>query len=157
MQLNTVFQKTELGVAELTSRSLGLGQRERALLIQMDGKHTLSHILQSSPDLSVALGYVQTLFNARLISVLDPSTIASTPVSAASPELTAESFTKKKLKASRALENILGLDAQRLCLLLEACKAEDEFQDRFEKTVEIVRQMRNPSVAAAFKEVARGV
>jgi hypothetical protein len=155
MQLDTVFQKTELGAAEIQHRSLGLAQRERTLLIMIDGHRPLSQLLVATTDLQLALAQIQSLIHANLIRIADKASASTVTLAPLAP-LSPEAFRLMKMKASRALENVLGLDAERLCLLLEACKTEEEFESRFEKTVEIVRQMRTPSAAAAFKEVALG-
>jgi hypothetical protein len=155
MQLDTVYQKTELGQAEIQNRQLGLSQRERNLLILVDGQRPVSAILTAASDLVVALAQFENLINLNLIKAVSATDAKPTPP-ALSPAQQAEIFQKKKLKASKALQNILGPEADRLCLLLEACKTDEEFDSRFEKTVQVVRQLRTPAMAAAFKEVALG-
>jgi type IV secretory pathway VirJ component len=156
MQLDTVFQKTEMGQAEVQKRLLGLSQRERNLLILIDGQRPLSQVLNVSSDLVMALSQIQSLIDRQLIEIAsNPS--GQTPLVSATGPLSAEAFLRRKMKASKALQNVLGPDADRLCLLLEACKTEEEFESRFEKTVEVVRQLRTPATAAGFKEVASGI
>jgi hypothetical protein len=161
LSVTSVLQKSELGRLEAQSRQLALPQRERALLIMIDGKRTVGQIFELLPDFVSTTQMLQSLLEKQLIealtsaSAISPTQAPDTKIQTNAP-MTAENFNRLKLHASRSLEKILGPQGDRLCLLLEACKTKGEFDERLEKTIVMVAQIKTPSVAAGYKELVLG-
>jgi hypothetical protein len=126
---NTVYFKTEAGIAEVKARALGLRAELRRLLILVDGNTPLSRLAVfvrgSEIDFLIAELEIQELVTAGIVATATPISAAPAPgAPAASANL--EPTTAQLLAVRRAaigtLHDLLGPDADVLALKIERCK-----------------------------------
>lgn len=152
-----IYVKTAAGRQALTERSEIMLRKYHFPFLMCDGIRDSSDILTanaaqgfSDSDLEkmLALGFIEPAVRVAAVPKKNNALIASAP--------TAENLQKLKQKASQSLQKVLGPQGDSLCLLLENCKTQTEFDARFEKTVQMLSQIKNPAVAAAYKEIVLG-
>lgn len=132
---NTVYFKTEAGMAEVKARALGLRAELRRLLILIDGAAPVGRLAVfvrgSEIDFLIA-----ELESQGLITTGDASQVAATPVApvAASaaggstvqndnvPEPTHAQMLAVRVTAIRTLHELLGTEANPLVVQIERCR-----------------------------------
>lgn len=76
----TIYDKTEKGREELSTRKYQLAPRSRSLLVLIDGKQTVADLLKKIAGLGLNQQSIQDLFDQEFIAVsqsIAPSTIAA--------------------------------------------------------------------------------
>lgn len=126
---NTVYFKTEAGVAEVKARAMGLRAELRRLLILVDGNTPLSRLAifvrGSEIDFLIAELEIQELVTTGISATATATPAAPAP---AAPGVSAnlEPTTAQLLAVRRAaigtLHDLLGPDADMLAVKIERCK-----------------------------------
>jgi hypothetical protein len=111
MNLQAVLHKTEKGVEEIKTRTQGLDQRLRALLIVVNGKATGAELVKQFER----IGNVQPMLE-RLVA-------DGYVREAAAPEPAGAEFKDIRLQLSHALTDAMGPAGDAIALQLEECES----------------------------------
>lgn len=156
---NTIFKKTEAGVAEVSARALGLRAVLRRVLIMVDGRQTVATLASTVRGEEIdgliyelqSLGLVDptggaTAAQRNTASTTNVSTDATTNAIAREPghslnapaggEPTKEQLISAKLAAVRTLNDMLGPTAETFALRIEKCRTPNELREQ----VALIRQ-----------------
>lgn len=150
----TTYAKTADGQNEIETRARRISPRLRSALILVDGKRTdedLAKLVQSSEET------LQALLDAGLIEVVARST-ARTPVREAPPEPAAPAapapdpveFETRRREAVRAVNDLLGPQAEALALKLERAADPTQLREALERAVAYIANARGGGAAAQF-------
>lgn len=146
MQKDIVYQKSSRGTQAIANRQHGLSPKLRALLILIDGKRgfeELSRLSQAFGDTEQLMGH---LLEAGFIEACPfPGTAAQ---AASAPA--AISLQEAQRHAVRRLTDMLGPNAEELCLRIEAARNADDFRLAVKGAEGMVRQFRGADAARNF-------
>jgi hypothetical protein len=153
IQKNLVYHKSAKGSEAITTRQHGLSPRLRSTLIMIDGKRSFDELVKFSASgdteelLSQLLdqGFIEPAAGAS--SAPAPLTSAPTPAPATRPGLT---LLEAQRFVSRRLTDLLGPNAEELCLRIEATKNLHDFQVAVARAEGVLRQFRSAQTAADF-------
>jgi hypothetical protein len=172
--MSDIFQKTTLGYEEIVNRSNGLPARMRRCLIMVDGKRSLSDLIEllKGEDISPLIqtleieGYIQLLdgslteFAATALQMSDDEagqTFEDQAVftdSKGKPRQ-ALSFAERKLRAMKVIHELLGPNADNIALEIEACKDSEALGNVLHTAASFLSQTVNPVAAKRFKDHVR--
>jgi len=151
---NAVLAKTAKGGEELKSRTHGLPQKLRSLLIMVDGSSTAGELvarLGGIPELEAALrtlvdqGFLE--IRGQAVPAGGASTAAPLPAPAAQPPQTRQ----QALSAlTRMLHDAIGPDADLLTGPLERAKTRAEFVAAVERSTETLAALAGKARAETF-------
>jgi hypothetical protein len=159
MQKNLVYHKSAKGTEAIATRQHGLGPKLRSMLIMVDGKRgfdELARLAQMLGDTEELLG--QLLEQGLIEPVAAPAappphaggagsaTTAPAPLAAAAPITLAEA----QRFVSRRLTDLLGPNAEDLCLRIEGARNVHDFQVAVSRAEGILRQYKSAHTAAEF-------
>ena len=160
IQKNFVYHKSAKGTEAIATRQHGLGPKLRSLLILVDGKRSfdelarLSQVLGDTEELLGQLldqGFIEPV--AGLTPVLTQAA-AAPPTSPSAPAPLAAAAPIKLIDAqrfvSRRLTDLLGPNADDLCLRIEKARNLKEFQAAVGRAEGILRQYKSAHTAAEF-------
>jgi hypothetical protein len=111
MNLQAVLHKTEKGVEEIKTRTQGLDQRLRALLIVVNGKATGADLVKQFER----IGNVQPMLERLVADGFLREAAAPAPAGA--------EFKEIRLRLSHALTEAMGPAGDAIALQLEECKS----------------------------------
>ncbi|MDP3824589.1 MAG: hypothetical protein Q8R33_24220 [Burkholderiales bacterium] len=158
VQKNLVYHKSVKGTEAIATRQHGLGPKLRSMLILIDGKRgfdELARLSQMLGDTEELLG--QLLDQGFIEPVAAPAgpaaaphaerTTAPAPLAAAAAPI---SLKEAQRFVSRRLTDLLGPNAEELCLKIEATRTVKDFQSAVARAEGILRQYKNAQAAAEF-------
>jgi hypothetical protein len=161
--LNAILKKTEKGVEALKVRDASLPQKSRVLLILIDGKKTLADLTPLLTVGSDSHERIKGLFDAGFIeeAMQHQAQIAQNqPNQNAATELNNKSANSDKnlqtavRLATKLLSDMLGPNADVLCMQLEKCKTKDEYNAKILEFRKIVGTMRTEKQGDEFVKSA---
>ena len=161
----SVIRKTETGLTAIRERDRSLAQKSRTLLILVDGIKTVQELARFSSDPAQAAVLLSELLTSGLVCVVEhPPKVQSVaapararPGETSGANATGQAPRDLKLsirKAVRQLEDLLGPNAEPLCLQLEKCKSFDEFTAKVQNFRQIVASIRSEKKADEFVTAA---
>lgn len=155
IQKNRVYHKSAKGTEAIATRQHGLGPKLRSMLILIDGKRgfdelvRLSHMLGDTEELLGQLleqGFIEPIAGPAPAPAASGSTSAPAPLAAAAPI----SLIDAQRFVSRRLTDLLGPNAEELCLRIEAARNVHDFQVAVSRAEGILRQYKSAHTAAEF-------
>jgi hypothetical protein len=155
IQKNLVYHKSAKGTEAIATRQHGLGPKLRSMLILIDGKRSfdelahLSHMLGNTEELLGQLleqGFIEPVAGAAAPAAAAPVTAPSPLAPAAAPI----SLLQAQRFVSRRLTDLLGPNAEDLCLRIEAARNVKDFQAAVARAEGILRQYKSAHTAAEF-------
>lgn len=160
IQKNLVYHKSAKGTEAIATRQHGLAPKLRSLLILVDGKRgfeELKRLSQVLGDTEVLLGQ---LWDQGFIEPVAPPNVTASSVSPSASQSPASAPAPlgaapiKLIDAqrflSRRLTDLLGPNADELCLRIEAARNLKEFQAAVGRAEGVLRQYRSAQTAAEF-------
>lgn len=151
-----VFAKTPKGAAELAARSGALTQAQRRLLILIDGMRNveqLSAIVPSAFDDSLTV-LEDSGFIAMIGGTANGADTVQGPVSAL-PEAEMTSVAEARMRAVRAINDLLGPAADRLAMAIEAASSGEELRPLIREAEQLVALAHGAGAAQAFIDRVR--
>lgn len=162
MDRNAVLAKTAKGLEEVKSRTHGLAQKLRTILIMVDGAATVGDILAKFggvPELAAAL---DTLARDGFVEIKGtqgaaaPKAPAAAPAPATAGPATVPHTRGEALSAlTRFLHDNLGPDADMVTGNLEKAKTLAEFAAAAERCAGMLGAMRGQQKAQLFRDRAK--
>lgn len=155
-QKNIVYHKSAKGAEAIASRQHGLGPKLRSLLIMTDGKRAFDELMRLSPlgDTEQLLGQLldQGFIEPVPSKAAEPvpptgSASAPAPLAAAKPP---QSLAEAQRYVVRKLTDILGPNAEELCIRIESARNLHDFQVAVAKAEGMLRQFVSAKIAAEF-------
>jgi hypothetical protein len=149
-----IYAKTAAGRQEIETRSRRIPPRMRAALILVDGHRSDDELrkLIQQPDQTL-----QSLLDAGLIEVMArtaPARPAAAPepsLGAAAPQaLSADDLRLLRRDSVRAINDLLGPDAEALALRIERAVNAGDLRAALERAVEYIATARGGGAAAQF-------
>jgi len=151
----TIYSKTADGQNEIETRARRLSPRARSTLILVDGKRSeaeLGKLVQQADDT------LQALLEAGLIEVVATKaapareTAAAPPVAAPAPAsgMAVVEFEATRRDAVRAINDLLGPEAETLALRMERATDADQLRVALERAVAYIANARGGGAAAQF-------
>ena len=155
IQKNLIYHKSARGTEAIATRQHGLSPKLRSMLIMIDGKRSfeeLVHVSQMLGNTEELLGQLldQGFIEPGASAPTAPTHVASAPAAlapAAGPALT---LVEAQRYVSRRLTDLLGPNADELCLRIEGAKNLHDFQVAVARAEGMLRQFKSADVAAEF-------
>ncbi len=159
---SAIYQKSAKGAEAIATRSAALAPKQRSLLIFVDGKRTCEELMRMAQGLGdpeelmghlVAGGFVEAMGGVKPASGTPaaPAPAASAPpATAPAAPRPAVTLAQAQRFASRRLTDLLGPEAESLCLRIEATRNAQEFQAAVARAEGMLRQFRSAQVADRF-------
>lgn len=153
-----LYQKSTKGAEAIATRQHGLAPRARTLLIMVDGKRGFGQLAQlagTQEDAEVLLtqlladGFIEEVAGSQPAAA---GQAAASGATAAGPAAAKVSLQDARRFAVRRLTDILGPNAETLCLRIEAARTAQEFNAAVARAVGLMREFRGAQAAAAFAE-----
>lgn len=153
--MTTVYIKTPEGQREIETRARRISPRARSTLILVDGKRTTADLAKLVQEHAETL---QSLLDAGLIAVVapvapakaaPPSSTEGTPAAAPSAPAKA-SLESLRREAVRAVNDLLGPEADSLALKMERAATANDLQATLERAVAYIANARGGAAAAKF-------
>lgn len=150
-----IYHKSAKGSEAIATRQHGLAPRARTLLIMVDGKRGFAQLAQLAGTQEEA----EILLTQLLADAFIEEAPGSQPVApaqgadssaAAAPAVTTVSLQDARRFAVRRLTDILGPNAEALCLRIEATRTAQEFNAAVGRAVGLMREFRGAEAASAF-------
>ena len=163
MDRSAVLAKTPKGLEEVKSRAHGLPQKQRTILIMVDGTATVGDILAKFggiPEIAAALdalardGYVEVKGTGSGAAAAAPAT-AQPASNAAGPAAVPQSREQALSALTRFLHDNLGPDADLVTGRLEKAKTPADFAAAVDRCADMVAAVRGDQKAQAFRERAK--
>lgn len=154
----TIYSKTADGQNEIETRARRLTPRARSALILVDGKRSdaeLGKLIQQADETLKALleqGLIEAIAAAPSRSSAKdegPSSVSG-PASAPSPALAMVEFEATRRDAVRAINDLLGPEAETLALKIERAGDELQLRAALERAVAYIANARGGGAAAQF-------
>lgn len=154
--MSTIYAKTPQGLHEIATRERRLSPRLRSALILVDGKRDedeLARLIQN-PDETL-----QALLEAQLIAAVasgkparssKPAELDEAPAPAPGTGLSAADLAALRRDAVRALNDLLGPEAESLALRMERAGDEEQLRAALERAVQYIANARGGGAAATF-------
>lgn len=155
IQKNLVYHKTAKGTEAIATRQHGLTPKLRSMLILIDGKRSFEELLKLSQLLGDTEQLLAQLLDQGFIepgSVAAPApaaTSAPAPLAAATGQHAASLLEAQRFVVRR-LTDIMGPNAEELCLRIESTKNAHDFQVAVHRAEGMLRQYVNSHTAAEF-------
>ncbi|MGA0608957.1 hypothetical protein [Caldimonas sp. KR1-144] len=156
--MTTIYRKTAQGQAEIDVRTRRLSPRVRSALIMVDGKRSDDELLKMIPQAEEALkelldgGLIEAISVSRPAVAPAPA-MATRPVDipvAAAPAAPAVDVIAVRREAVRALNDLLGPQAESLAIKLEKVTDVNELRMLLERAVTYISTARGGGPAAQF-------
>jgi hypothetical protein len=159
------YQKSALGAQAFSTRSAALTPKLRSLLILVDGKRGHDELIKLGAmlgdvelllDQLADLGFVEPAAGAPPVA---PAQAPAAPVSPVVPAASAPTapaqvavvpLAQAQRQAVRRLNDLLGPNAEELCLRIEAARNAHDYLVAVARAEGMVRQYRGERVAAQF-------
>lgn len=155
IQKNVVYHKSAKGTEAIATRQHGLGPKLRSMLIMIDGKRGFEELVR----LSGMLGDTEELLGQLLEQGFIEPVAAAAPAPAAhratapaplAPAAAPISLPEAQRFVSRRLTDLLGPNAEELCLKIEAARTVKDFQAAVARAEGILRQYKSAHTAEEF-------
>lgn len=157
--MDTTYRKTSSGLEAIAARNPALSQRQRSLLILIDGKRNekdLATLASGFGDVEellqslLALGFIEPAGQRKPA----PAAPAAAPAAPAAPAAAATGagtpYAQVRSVAVRRLNDLLGPGAETLCMKLEAARNVEEFRAALKRVEAILREVVGTQRAAQF-------
>jgi hypothetical protein len=162
MDRNTILAKTAKGQDEVKSRTHGLAQKQRTILIMVDGVATVGDILAKFggiPEIAASLDALARDGFVELRDVAGAATAPAAPAARSTPlgaPAAAPPQTRKEALSglARYLIDNLGPGADDLTGRLERARTGAEFAAAVERCAEMLAGVRGAQKAQIFRERA---
>lgn len=152
--MSVIYAKTPQGLHEIATRERRLSPRLRSALILVDGKRDeeeLARLIQNADET------LRALLDAQLITAVagkpgrssKPADLDETPA-AAPPGVSAEELAALRRDAVRALNDLLGPEAESLALRMERAADAEQLRTALERAVQYIANARGGGAAATF-------
>lgn len=142
MDPRTVYAKTEQGQHEVATRAHHLPARVRAMLIMVDGKHSVEQLLTGHPAPEDALEQLRQLAEGGFIAATGPAPAAAPAVDV--PEV-------RRLMVGLLID-LLGPEADAFAMRIEGIKGRDELLREAEKLHAMLETSLGREPAARFRD-----
>jgi hypothetical protein len=156
IQKNVIYHKSAKGSEAIATRQHGaLTPKLRSMLIMIDGKHSFDELVRLANVLGEPEQLLVQLLEQGLIepgAVLAPApapTSAPAPLAAAGGKQAGTLIDAQRFVVRR-LTDILGPNAEELCLRIEAARNVHDLQTAVARAEGILRQYVNSHTAAEF-------
>lgn len=154
----TIYSKTADGQHEIETRARRISPRARSTLILVDGKRTdaeLGKLVQQAEETLQALleqGLIEVTATTSSRSAPKEEGPASVPgpASAPSPALAMVEFEAVRRDAVRAINDLLGPEAETLALKIERATDELQLRAALERAVAYIANARGGGAATQF-------
>lgn len=161
IQKNLVYHKSAKGTEAIATRQHGLGPKLRSMLILIDGKRGFDELVRLSQMLGNTEDLLGQLLDQGFIEPVAGPAPAHAPAAAAAHAATASapaplaaaapiSLIDAQRFVSRRLTDLLGPNAEDLCLKIEAARTVKDFQSAVARAEGILRQYKSAHAAAEF-------
>lgn len=161
IQKNLVYHKSAKGTEAIATRQHGLGPKLRSMLILIDGKRGFEELVRLSQMLGDTQELLGQLLDQGFIEPVAAPAAAAAPragaasapaplAATAAPAAAPMSLTQAQRFVSRRLTDLLGPNAEDLCLKIEAAKTVKDFQSAVARAEGILRQYKSAHTAAEF-------
>jgi len=159
---NTVYFKTEAGMAEVSARALGLRAELRRLLILIDGASSIARLASfvrgSEVDFLIAelesLRLVTTGGTSRVMQAAAGTTAAATSAETANVPTAAQLLAVSRA-AVRTLHNLLGPDSGSLAAKIERCRDSRELRVAITDIRQILDRQMGVATGQRFLDAVR--
>ncbi len=152
--MSIIYAKTPLGLHEIATRERRLSPRLRSALILVDGKRDeeeLARLIQNADET------LRALLEAELIAAVagkpgrssKPAELDEAPP-AEPPGMSAVELATARRDAVRALNDLLGPEAESLALRMERAADADQLRVALERAVQYIANARGGGAAANF-------
>lgn len=151
----TTYAKTADGQHEIETRARRLTPRARSALILVDGKRTdaeLGKLVQQAEETLKALleqGLIEVVATRSSSKDEGPASVPG-PAAVPSPALAAVEFEATRRDAVRAINDLLGPDAEMLALKIERATDELQLRAALERAVAYIANARGGGAATQF-------
>lgn len=162
MEKSAVLAKTAKGVDEIKTRTHGLPQKARSILIMVDGATTAGDLLRKLGGIAEAEAMLDSLvkdgfaeIKARAAPPAVPPTPAAPPSVApkvAGPATRPHSRAEALAALTRFLHDNLGPDADLVAANLERASTPAEFRAAAERCADMLAAIRGQTKAQTFRE-----
>ena len=155
IQKNLIYHKSAKGAEAIATRQHGLSPKLRSMLIMIDGKRSFEELVQ----LSQVLGNTEELLGQLLDQgFIEPGAVvaAAPPHTASAPAALAPAggptltLVEAQRYVSHRLTDLLGPNADELCMRIEGAKNLHDFQVAVARAEGMLRQFKSADVAAEF-------
>lgn len=159
IQKNVIYHKSAKGTEAIATRQHGLSPRLRSMLIMIDGKRSVDDLIrlsQMSGDTEQLLGQLldQGFIEPFAMAAPAPAASAPAPLATASGKPSGSLLDAQRYVVRR-LTDILGPNAEELCLRIEGTKNLHDLQIAVARAEGMLRQYVSSHVAAEFMAEAQ--
>ena len=160
MDRNAILAKTAKGLEEVKSRTRGLPQKQRSILIMVDGVATVGEILGKFGGIPEIAASLDALARDGFVEVKGAKAEAAPAVPAAAPA-TAGPATMPQSRGealsalTRFLHDNLGPDADLVTGHLEKARTQAEFAAAVERCADMLEAVRGKQKAQTFRDRAK--
>ena len=161
--INAILKKTEKGTNALKLRDPLLTQKSRILLILIDGKKTigeLAPLLTAGSDTHekfnelLQAGFIAEVLQQEVVTQQLETNNASPAIQKTEITNSTKNLQVAIRSAVRMLTDILGPNSDALCIQLEKCKNNDEYNAKILEFRKIVSSMRTEKHGDDFVKAA---
>lgn len=157
IQKSRIYHKSAKGAEAIATRQHGLAPKLRSMLILVDGKRGFDELAR----LSQALGEPEQLFDYLLEQgFIEESATPAQAAPASRPAAlapaaggTTVSLQEAQRFAVRRLTDLLGPNAQTVCLRIEAARNSQDYHAAVARAEDMVREVRGTNAAIDFAAV----
>ena len=159
IQRNVIYHKSAKGTEAIATRQHGLSPKLRSTLIMIDGKRSVDDLIRLSQmlgDTEQLLGQLleQGFIEPFALAAPAPATSAPAPLAAVSGKPSGSLIDAQRYVVRR-LTDILGPNAEELCLRIEGTKNLHDLQIAVARAEGMLRQYVSSHVAAEFMAEAQ--
>ena len=154
IQKNLVYHKSAKGTEAIATRQHGLSPKLRSMLILIDGKRTFDELAHLSQMLGGTDELLGQLLDEGFIEpggvaapAHAPTASAPAPLATGVPGMT---LAEAQRFVSRRLTDLLGPNAEELCLRIESARNVHDFEVAVAKAEGMLRQFVSAHTAAEF-------
>lgn len=164
IDLGAMYVKTAKGQDEIATRAHRLPQRERSLLVMVDGKTTARDLIARTAQLGDSAAFFTRLVEEGFVEAA-AAVAASAPAAPSRPLAAAKVAPLAQapgagaalprdvvMLASRKIAELLGPSGDVFAARLEACRGRDDFIQQLEKCREVVAGVAGRQAADKFWE-----
>lgn len=152
IQRNVIYHKSVKGSEAIANRSRDLLPKYRSMLILVDGKRGFDELAKLSAMLGDTEQLLTQLEADGFIEPLAAAPAGAVPAATPAAPAPAQTVSLKDAQrfAVRLLTDIMGPNAEELCLRIEAAHNAAEFNTAIARCEGLLRQFHSATVAASF-------
>jgi hypothetical protein len=152
MDNTIVFKRTALGQASFGDLQAPLTQRERMLLITVDGRKPTSELRKLAVVIGDCDDLLQRLLDIGMIEVAANDVAAAhVAIAPAATAITHEQFERARLAAPRFINQMLGPYGEKIALLLERSKTVAELHSHLDTAERVLSDAKGAAAARNFR------